>query len=268
MLVKSFLILCIAVLIVFLFVSDVLSVDRTHLVAYWSFDKGTGQTVPDDSGNSHDGKIIDAEWFEEGKSNSAMSFDGKGAFVEVASVPDLNPGEDDWTIELWIQRSDNAGGWQKILTKYEGNWTGYRIGLLDSTVHVIFGAGPAPNSVEFQTTAKIEDMEWHHLAFVADKDGDAIIYIDGVPDETTMSLQKIGAVQAAQNVEIGRCWWCDGGSTMGFNGICDEIRIWRAALTEDEMPLAMDGKLVDAAVIPLNALPTTWGMLKKATNLH
>jgi hypothetical protein len=242
--------------------SNVLSVDRSHLVAYWSFDKGTGQTVPDDSGNGYEGKIMDASWTKEGKNGSGMSFDGIGAFVDVPSDPGLDHQADNWTIELWLKRADLAGGWQKILTKYEGNWIGYRIGLLDSSVHTIFGTGPAPNSIEFQTSTKLQDMDWHHLAAVYDRNGDAVIYIDGKPDATTMSIKKIAPVKTGKNVEIGRCWWCDGGKTMGFHGILDEIKIWRAALTEDEVRLAMSGKLLGSAVSFRNSLPITWGQMK------
>jgi len=239
-----------------------LAVDKSALMAYWSFDKGAGQTVADDSGNGHEGKIMDADWAKEGKINSGMSFNGVGAFVDVPSHADLEPKEDNWTIELWLKRADLAGGWQKILTKYEGNWTGYRIGLLDSSIHIIFGTAPAPNSVEFQTSTKIQDMDWHHGAAVALISGDALIYIDGKPDATTMTLKKIGSVTTGKNVEIGRCWWCGGGATMGFHGILDEIKLWRAALTEDEVQLAMSGKLAGAAISVENALPITWGNLK------
>ena len=191
-----------------------------------------------------------------------MSFNGVGAFVDVLNQPDLDTGEDGWTIELWLQRADIAGGWQKILTKYEGAWTGYRIGLLDGSIHVIFGTGPAPASVEFQTTSKIQDMDWHHVAFVANRDGDAIIYIDGEPDVTTANIEGIGAVTAGKNVEIGRCWWCGGGATLGFNGILDEIKLWRASLTQDEVDMAMSGKLAGSAVSPEGSLATTWAAVK------
>ena len=41
------------------------------------------------------------------------------------------------------------------------------------------------------------------------------------------------------------------------------IKLWRAALTEDEVQLAMNGKL-GAAVSPSNALPITWGNIKSS----
>ena len=134
---------------------------------------------------------------------------------------------------------------------------------MDSSVHTIFGTGPAPNNVEFQTQTKIPDMDWHHLATVYDRSGDAVIYIDGVADATTMSIKKIGLVKVDNNVGIGRCHWCGGGKTMGFNGILDEIKLWQAALTEDEVQLAMSGKLVDAAISTSGRLATTWASIKK-----
>jgi hypothetical protein len=244
-------------------ISNALAVDKSHLMAYWSCDKGAGQTVPDDSGNGHEGKIMAADWDKNGQNGSGMSFDGVGAFLDVPSDPSLDPQTDNWTIELWLKRADLAGGWQKILTKYPGNWTGYRIGLLDSSIHTIFGTGPAPNSVEFQTSTKIQDMQWHHLAAVYDRSGDAVIYLDGVADATTMNISKIGLVKVDNNVEIGRCHWCGGGKTMGFNGTLDEIKLWRAALTADEVELALNGKLLGTAVSVGKSLPITWEWIKK-----
>ncbi len=261
-----FTMLSITVLSVLMCVNEVPAVDGEALMAYWSFDKGAGKTVPDDSGNGNDGKIEDAKWSKKGKIGGAMSFDAVGAFVDVASQADLDPGEDDWTVEVWIKRADTAepagnSGWQKILTKYPGAWNGYRIGLLNSSVHVIFGTGEN-NKVEFNTQTKIQDTDWHHLALVVDRGGDAVIYIDGEPDATTANVEHINAVATDKNVEIGRCHWCQAGAVMGFFGILDEIKLWRAALTEDEVQLAMSGKLGGAAVSPSNALPITWGKLK------
>ncbi len=48
---------------------------------------------------------------------------------------------------------------------------------------------------------------------------------------------------------------------MGFNGILDEIKIWREALSEDDLKLAMEGK-INIAVSSKSALTTTWGSVK------
>lgn len=244
------------------FINNALSVTPKDLVAYWSFDQGSGDEVADNSDNNYDGIVKDAEWSKEGKIKGAMIFNGTGAFVEVASDPGLDPGKDNWTIDLWLKRADAGNDWQKILTKYPCcNYTGYRIGLFGSAVHVIFGTGPAPDMVEFTSQATIVDKEWHHLALVIDRKADAVIYIDGEPDPKTASVKHIGEVLTTQNLEIGRCHWCGGGATLGFNGILDEIKIWRAALTKEEIASSMLGKL-GAAVSPEDNLPTTWGRIK------
>lgn len=234
------------------------------LVAYWSFDEGSGKAASDKSGHNYEGAVKDAEWTKEGKLDGAMVFNGTGAYVEVPSDPGLDPGKDNWTIDLWLKRADAGTDWQKILTKYPCcNWTGYRIGLYGSAVHVIFGTGPAPDMVEFTSQTTIVDEEWHHLALVLDRKADAIIYIDGEPDATTASIKHIGEVITTQNLEIGRCHWCGGGLTMGFNGTIDEVKIWRAALTKEEIASSMAGKL-GAAVYPEDNLPTTWGNVKES----
>lgn len=259
------LLLVLMIIMCVIFSNNAFSIDINNLVAYWSFNKGSGQTVADESGHGFEGKVMDSEWSNDGKNGGAMSFNGAGQFVQVASDPGLNPGTDNWTIELWLKRADSAGDWHKILTKYPGNWTGYRIGFLDSSIHAIFGLGPAPNSVEFQTTKKIIDQEWHHLALTVDRKSDAIIYIDGEADEKTASVKGFDGQEIApqQDLEIGRCHWCGGGMTMGFNGLLDEIKIWREAFTEDDIKLAMDGK-IKLAVSPKHSLVATWGILKKS----
>jgi hypothetical protein len=50
---------------------------------------------------------------------------------------------------------------------------------------------------------------------------------------------------------------------MGFKGTIDEIKLWRSALTKDEVKQAMDGKLSKLAVLTGNAL-TAWGYIKKS----
>lgn len=242
--------------------NNTFSIDSSNLVAYWSFNKGAGDSVTDESGNGFDGKVIGAEWSKEGKMGNAMDFNGTTAYIEVASDPGLDPDKDSWTVELWMKRFDNASDWHKILTKYPCcNYQGYRLGLYNGNIHVIFGIGAPPNCAEVTSLAKIEDQEWHHIAFTADRSGDVIIYVDGVPDEKTGAIGQIKgeSIITEQNLEIGRCHWC--GGAMGFNGSIDEVKIWRTALAEAEIKQAMIGKLI--AVFPKDALSICWGEIRK-----
>ena len=53
------------------------------------FDAGEGTVAEDVSGNEHDGAIEGAEWFENGRFGSALSFDGENDCVSVEDAPDL-----------------------------------------------------------------------------------------------------------------------------------------------------------------------------------
>lgn len=76
----------------FMSANDALAVDRSALMAYWSFNKGSGQTVADDSGNGHEGKIMDADWAKEGKINSGMSFSSRILSCRLPTLSDMPHG--------------------------------------------------------------------------------------------------------------------------------------------------------------------------------
>ena len=53
-----------------------------ELVAYWTFDEGSGDTVIDSTGNGNDGTLMGAQWGE-GKFGNALEFNGADQYVEV-----------------------------------------------------------------------------------------------------------------------------------------------------------------------------------------
>jgi hypothetical protein len=72
------------------------------LVGEWHFDEGSGNIAKDSSGNNNDGIIHGAE-FDDGKFGKALSFDGVDDYVERSYDPDFTPGNDSWTIALWVK---------------------------------------------------------------------------------------------------------------------------------------------------------------------
>lgn len=98
--------LILAMLVVFSFVgagsntSARFPLTQKGLVAYWSFDGGSGDTVHDSSGYSNHSKIEDATWVR-GKFGNALNFDGEGdgIFVNCDDSLDLT---DAVTIEAWV----------------------------------------------------------------------------------------------------------------------------------------------------------------------
>jgi hypothetical protein len=69
----------------------------TNLVAYWSFDEGSGTVLHDQSGNLHDGMVGGATWIP-GQFGGALHFQG-GQMVTVPSFPSAT---ESWSLSLWL----------------------------------------------------------------------------------------------------------------------------------------------------------------------
>jgi len=71
------------------------------LVGYWRFDEKKGDVAYDSSGNNNHGKIYNGTWAD-GKTGTALKFDGKSAYVEVpksASLDNLKQ----ITLTAWVK---------------------------------------------------------------------------------------------------------------------------------------------------------------------
>ncbi len=228
-------------------------------IAYWSFDENSGKVVGDATGNGHDGVLDGPQWVT-GKFRGALEFDGVDDFAEVANHPDLNFGPDDsFTIAAWVKYSSSTIG--------TNSWIVGKAGHLPA--HYIFGHHVTANGFRLKlddggTDLKLDaaftpDDEWHHVAIVRDKGaGEARMYIDGDlaasgPDSTNDSTNDAP-------LHIGQ----RGDGTEFMNGVIDELAIWRAALTDDEIERVMnDGLAIILAVVYRGKLADTWGRIKK-----
>ncbi len=61
------------------------------MVAYWTFDEGSGTTANDSSGSGNKGTLFNSPAWTTGKINGALSFNGVNNYV---STPALNAGGD------------------------------------------------------------------------------------------------------------------------------------------------------------------------------
>ena len=73
------------------------------LLAYWSFDEGSGNKAYDYSGHNYDGTIYGASWTS-GQSSYALDFDGLDDYITMDLYSEhlgFNK-TDDYKISLWI----------------------------------------------------------------------------------------------------------------------------------------------------------------------
>jgi hypothetical protein len=205
------------------------------LVAYWTFDEGSGNAVYDTSGNDNNGTIYGATWGV-GKYGTALQFNGQDNYVEVPSSDTLEI-DNNVTITAWINWIDAGDTWLGILAngQQNGPWENYGLFVNRSSRFLYFTLSLDGGHVTQQTPNDIiVPNEWVHVS--ASWDGSAArIYVNGQKELET--AQSGTLVPPGLPLRIGH----RNGSPHYFNGTIDEVRIYNHALEEAEILAAMEG---------------------------
>ena len=209
------------------------------LVAHWSLDEGSGATVSDNTGNSHDGTLINGPIWN----SSDLVFDGANDYVTVGSF-DI-PGEA-LTLTGWI-KSDNLGSCSsyrdcRIVSKASGTseqdhyWMISTIKVGGTTrLRFRLKAGGSTSTL-IASSGNLTNGELFHVA--ATYDGATMrLYKDGVE---VGSLTKTGSIDVNNSVDV---WIGDNPSVAGtrpWKGVISDVRIYQTALTEVEVNTIKD----------------------------
>lgn len=192
------------------------------LVGLWLFDEGSGAAVQDSSSSKrNNGKLINGPKWVQGNSGTALSFDGVDDYVSlgVNGMPAANSPQ---TISWYNFVAKTPNGAQCMVTMGDVDsavQTGYLNGKLAVWKHggtvLVSTDPPAPNT-------------WHQYAYTFDGKTHKL-YVDGMLKNTSV-VEPQTAVP--KKLEFGR-WF--GGSAY-FAGNMDEVRIYKRALKEEEIP--------------------------------
>jgi hypothetical protein len=203
------------------------------LVNHWKFDESMGNTASDSAGSQNGvlRNMTDTSWVY-GRTGKALAFNGIDDYVEVPGYKGIL-GTQSRTCCAWIKTTTTQQGvilsWgadqngQKWTFRVESNGT--------------LGVGVWGGYIN--STATINNGQWHHIAAVLNDDGspsvnEILLYIDGVFQNTTAnSTQLIGTV-ASQDVILG-AYQSAGAATGYFNGMLDDICIYNRAIEIDEI---------------------------------
>jgi uncharacterized repeat protein (TIGR01451 family) len=214
------------------------------LVAEWHFDEGSGSVLADSSGNGNDGVIYGATWVE-GKYGTALSFDGRGDYVNCGNDGSLKRSNTDFTIEAWIKLNGYSSSWVEAILSNRVSGGGFgslffvrgekdALNKRKVTFDTSVGTESGPPRMVFGIT-RLQLNQWYHVAATFQyNDGDAneaTIFVNGVA-ENTATLREIGNPNT-QPTWIG--WEPSQNVDYDFNGIIDEIRIYNRALTAEEI---------------------------------
>jgi hypothetical protein len=199
----------------------------------------TSTKAVDVSRYKNDGTISGAAWTSAGRFNSALQFDGIDDYVDCGNSSTLDI-IDKITVELWMKPEE----------KQEVCWDGYKgnYGVMAKAETGILGniwswqlryGSPDNCSLGFQFNGYEGDKwvtvkqnltpgKWYHVAGTFD--GTYIkCYLDGVLKDTN---EMHGIQQSNARLFIGEEGWHN-----MFKGTIDEIRIYRRALTAQEITM-------------------------------
>lgn len=196
----------------------------------WSFDEptvGSGIITANDISDYEYGMLLNGmARSSSGKSGGAVQFSGSGQFVKLGD-PDsglYDFGTDqDFSLTAWF-RTNVVGTPKYIVNKGDTN-ASYTLRIeSNNTIRFWLDYGSTADVV--QSTQTYTDGNWHHVAAVADRDTGLRLYVDGILVGENNSLLG-GNISNKLSLTAGH----NSSSTM--NGLIDEVRLYRYALTEE-----------------------------------
>ena len=225
------------------------------LVLYLPFDEGSGKTVKDLSQYGNDGDIVgDAKWVD-GKYGTALQFTKEGDHVEVKNSDSLNL-NDQITLMAWGFIEAWKGDGDQWIGKgaHASKASGFGLMVYQQTNLYFMGSDGAARH-DLITTNLPELNEWHHVA--ATFDGKVMtVYLNGElleEKKETFAFKGTNALPLVIGMGVERPQYT-------FEGIIDEVVIFKTALAQNEIKDVMDGKFL--AVAPHDKLSISWGKLK------
>jgi hypothetical protein len=203
------------------------------LVAAYGFSEGSGSSVADVSGNGNGGVVLGgATWSTAGRFGNALAFNGSNSSVKIpdSATLDLTTG---MTLEAWV-RPNSLTGWACVILKERPDTRQLAYELSANTQSdrpsSFIWVGSAEHGL--LGNSKLPTGGWSHLA--ATYDGATYrFYVNGAQLSSTALA---GAITTSNgDLRIG------GNSLWGewFNGLIDEVRIYRKALTAAEIQADM-----------------------------
>lgn len=202
------------------------------LLLYYSFDNVTGNRVPDLSGNGNDGVIHGAE-LAEGKIGWGMKFRRKTDRVEVKEIPGLKFGpEDDATLALWWKTGsdiEHAPLLSNVIAEPTGFVRGFSLLVLASEGYYT----PLFVHCAAKHRATFEKDTWHFVAVVKKGKVWRVSH-----NGNLCALTGLGDWPAQKDVTVSAPFLI-GGCVLSdwppFDGCIDEVRIYRRALSAEEI---------------------------------
>lgn len=247
--------------------TQVVPVAEESLIARWKFNEGTGTTLNDESGNSHNGTLTVGHeaaggggvptWATDrhGNANSALLFT-RGGHVVVPASTAFSPAQ--LTISVWIKISEldatvcamlsnrcRNGAYMDNYIVSQNAWDGYKFQTQDDRYPFFTLRTALPGTyADVAAANNIPVAQWVHLVITV-KNSEMKFYLDGVNVTKTDGGQNftggfvtlddrfdfvIGAERPSSKVDPEISW-----TLSHFEGTMDDLRMYNTVLTQAQV---------------------------------
>ena len=218
------------------------------LVLYVNFEEDTIKDgkVLDKSPAGNNGQIVGDVKFVEGISGKAASFDNGAAsgkdgvtasqYINFGKPASLQFGTRDFSLSLWMKTTNRGANGAAIISNKNytsGSNIGVTLGNFNSTEkdnRMNFSALKGQR-VEVKNIPANDDA-WHHVGASFARNGDMIVYLDGV------EYQRLSIAGQRGTVDAGLDWILGAGGN-GCNGLkdclVDEVRLYNQVVAPQRM---------------------------------
>jgi len=213
------------------------------LIGYWPLNEGSG-TLAADKVNSRS-LTLNTGWYIDPK-GKAVQLNGtnQNVLISTATIPVTN--NQDYSVEFWFK----AG--QQTNTSLFSCGKGVDDLDLENNLSVGFDAAGkltvyAKGVAHLITNDNLQDNQWHHFAISVLRRGNTNVLVDGILKYQVVS-SKFGGLEA-NKMSLGARYYKTDNVTYNYttdqylNGMLDELRIWKGALTAENIRLDMNNKL-------------------------
>jgi hypothetical protein len=227
-----------------------------NLLCWWKFDEVFGDTTLDYSGYDHYGTIHGATLKLAGQIGSALYFGGDGDYVVDEDAEDYLNGLSALTVGMWI-KADKVGtdlGFidcvepdikDRIITmRFDTDGASYggldviKMGLTSTSEDGVVWEQQLESSDSAQTD------DWLHVAMTWSSGEIIRFYMNGIEDSPTGTTEPNnpgGTISGCTKLIIGKGGQ-DVGTTSGWMGLIDDVRIYNIALDAEGITQIMRGE--------------------------
>ncbi|MDP0495220.1 MAG: LamG-like jellyroll fold domain-containing protein, partial [Verrucomicrobiota bacterium JB024] len=239
------------------------------LIAYWSFDEGTGPQAVDYTGNGSDGTLLANAAWTTGKFNGAVSFSGDSEDQVFVGTPDLLNITGAVTVMAWV-KPNGVSNYGVIAGIDQSGGATYDQFVLKTTVSSSFqltfqvtanGNGTnATDSVSLTTRSSETSDGWVHVAGVFIPGESVNLYVNGeLVASTPVSIETLQSTLSVDRpFRIGNM---SSSSNYGFNGAIDELRVFAASVSPADIATYAAGEAIPDPVGTIIEQGATWAYL-------